>query len=115
MNNNNFKGTIILFNDTSDLHTKLLRFIEEKESGNHLTFIPFYSKIGQVLIQKLNLTKIELSSIVLLEDGQYYTQSTAVLKIARYLKGGWSSAKFFLILPKKIRDSLLKLVLYCTA
>jgi len=112
MKGNNLEGTIILFNTTSNLHNKLLQFIEKKESENHLTFVPFDSKIGKVLIQKLNLTKTELSFIILLENGQYYTQSTAILKLTKYLEGRWSSARFFLILPKTIRDNLLKLMLY---
>ena len=104
MKKNNLKGSIILFDATSKSHKKLLQFIEKREKENTLTFVPFHSEIGQVVIQKLNLTKKQLSSIVLLENGQRYTQSTAILKLTRYLKGGWSLATIFLILPKIIRD-----------
>lgn len=83
-----------------------MRFIEKKESGNHLSFIPFHSEIGQTLILKLKLTETQLSSVVLLENGQYYTQSTAMLNLTRYLRGSWSIAKIFLIIPKLIRDTI---------
>jgi len=106
---NNFEGTIILFDTTSNLHKKILRFIEKKERGNHLSFIPFNTEIGQALIKKLKLTETQLSSVVLLENGQYYTQSTALLKLTRYLGRGWSVAKIFLILPKLIRDTIFTL------
>jgi len=106
MKGNNLEGTIILFNTTSNLHNKLLQFIEKKESENHLTFVPFDFKNGKVLNQKLNLTKTELSFIILLENGQYYTQSTAILKLTRYLRGGWFIVTIFLILPKVVRDNI---------
>lgn len=106
MKNNNFEGTIVLFDSSSNLHKKLLQFIEKRERENYLSFVPFHTEIGQVLIRKLNLTKTELSSIILLENGQYYTKSTAMLKLAEYLRGGRSVAVIFLIIPKIIRDKV---------
>ncbi len=106
MTKNNLKGSIILFDSTSNLHKKLLHFIEKREGRIPLSFIPFNSKMGKVIVQKLSLTKPNLSSVILLEDGKYYTQSTAILKLTRYLRGGWFIVTIFLILPKVVRDNI---------
>ena len=104
MKNTTLSGSIILFDTSSSLHREYICFIEKREVENNLNFFAFQSEIGQALIKKLNLSKEQLSFIILLENGQYFTQSTAFLKLTRYLKSGWSLAAIFLFVPKTIRD-----------
>lgn len=108
MKNATLSGSIILFDTSSSLHKEYICFIEKREMENTLNFFAFQSEIGQALIKKLNFSKAQLSFIILLENGQYYTQSTAFLKLTRYLKGGWSLARIFLFVPKVIRDSVFQ-------
>lgn len=41
-----------------------------------------------------------------IEEGKVFTQSTAALKVCRYLKGLWFLCYGFIIIPKFIRDGI---------
>ena len=49
-------------------------------------------------------------TIVLVEDGQLYTHSTAALKIARHLRWPWSWSVVFIIVPRFVRDAVYRWV-----
>ena len=40
----------------------------------------------------------------MIENGKFYEKSTAVLRIAKYLNGGYKGLYVFIIVPKFIRD-----------
>ena len=46
----------------------------------------------------------QTDSIILIENGKAYTKSSAALKIARHLSGGYPLLYGFMIIPKFIRD-----------
>ncbi|MNC72147.1 hypothetical protein D3C75_1231620 [compost metagenome] len=52
----------------------------------------------------------QLSTVVLLENGVCYTESAAVLRIARRLRFPWPAAYLFIIIPRPLRDALYRLV-----
>jgi predicted DCC family thiol-disulfide oxidoreductase YuxK len=47
-----------------------------------------------------------LDSMVLSENGKIYTQSSAALRITKYLKGLWPIMTIFLIVPPFIRNAI---------
>lgn len=49
-------------------------------------------------------------SILLLRDDKIYSQSSAVLRIAQKLDGGWKLLSVFLIIPKFISDFVYRFV-----
>jgi predicted DCC family thiol-disulfide oxidoreductase YuxK len=51
-----------------------------------------------------------LDSMILVEDGTYYTKSTAALKICKNLKGLWKVFSVLLVIPKPIRDFFYNIV-----
>jgi predicted DCC family thiol-disulfide oxidoreductase YuxK len=48
--------------------------------------------------------------VVLVENGSYYTESAAVLRIARRLRFPWPLAYVFILVPKPLRNALYRLV-----
>ncbi|MCB0351679.1 MAG: DUF393 domain-containing protein, partial [Bdellovibrionales bacterium] len=66
---------------------------------------------GEFAKLRLSSTHHEhLDSIVLLESGQIYTKSTAVLKILAKLGAPWSWTRVFIIVPRPIRDAAYSLI-----
>lgn len=55
--------------------------------------------------------KVEgLDSVVLIENGKAFTKSTAALRIAKQLTGGWPLFYACIVIPAFIRDGIYDLV-----
>jgi len=55
-------------------------------------------------------TSSDLSSVLLIEDGQLYKKSTAVLKICKQLSGLYPVLHTYIIIPQALRDLLYDLI-----
>jgi predicted DCC family thiol-disulfide oxidoreductase YuxK len=62
------------------------------------------SEKGKAIVARHNLDPENLQTVILLENGRIYTRSTAALRIARKLKGGWKLFYAFIVVPALIRD-----------
>ncbi len=98
------KTAIILFDGVCNFCNDSVNFIIERDSKNHFKFAPLQSEIAAELMVKHRIDKEETDSIVLVQNDQAFTHSTAALKIARNLDGAWSALYGFVIVPKFIRD-----------
>ena len=45
-----------------------------------------------------------LNSVVLIEDGRAWQESSAALRIAGHLPGAWKLLRIFVIIPRPLRD-----------
>jgi predicted DCC family thiol-disulfide oxidoreductase YuxK len=46
-----------------------------------------------------------LSSVLLIEDGQVWQESSAALRIARHMPGAWKLLRIFAAVPRPLRDA----------
>ena len=95
---------IILFDGICNLCNKSVQFVIEHDSKNQFRFASLQSDFGQDFLKKNKLEAIQFDSIVFIEDDQFYTKSSAALKIAKYLDGITSWLTIFMIVPKPLRD-----------
>lgn len=51
-----------------------------------------------------------LDTLVFIENGEAYLYSDAGLRIAKHLKLPWSLFRYFLAIPKSMRDPLYKFI-----
>ncbi len=93
-------SAIVLFDGVCTLCNGAVTFIIDHDPDAYFTFAPLQSEAGAAL---LGPGQRELGSIVLLEDGQHFTHSTAALRIAHRLRGVWPLYAFILML-KPLRD-----------
>ena len=106
-----YTQSIILFDGVCNLCNGFVQFILTREKTDRLIFTSLQSDKGMALLKEYHLPLEETpSSIVFIEEGKAYTQSTAILKIARHLKGIWCLAPYLLIIPKPIRDLVYELI-----
>ncbi len=97
---------IILFDGICNFCDASVQFIMKRDNGA-FTFASLQSDIGQELVIRHNLQGID--SLVLIEEDQAYTKSTAALRIAKRLKGLWSLLYIGIIIPKLLRDPLYEM------
>jgi predicted DCC family thiol-disulfide oxidoreductase YuxK len=102
---------IILFDGVCNLCNNAINFIIEHDKKDVFRFASLQSELGQKLVLERGIDPDILDTIILIEPGiVYYEKSTAALKIAKDLSGGYSFLQYFLFLPKFIRDGVYNLV-----
>lgn len=103
--------TIVLFDGVCNLCNTSVQFIINRDPGARFQFASLQSAMGQQLLREHQIDPGD-ESIVLVENGRAYTHSTAALRIARWLSGGWSLFYGFVLVPTFIRDAAYRVVVH---
>jgi predicted DCC family thiol-disulfide oxidoreductase YuxK len=99
---------IVLFDGVCNLCNGVVQFVIARDSHAKFKFASQQSQAGLELMRTHHLP--EMTSVVLIRDGQALLKSDAVLEIARLLPAPWSWAVLFRILPRALRDLVYDLV-----
>lgn len=99
--------SVILFDGVCNLCNGAVTFIIDRDPEGHFAFAPLQSEVALELLGK---QAESLESIVLVENGVRYTESTAALRIARNLRGPWPLLYSFIVVPRALRDRVYRLV-----
>ncbi len=97
---------IILFDGICNFCNNSVIFILKRNIKTPIYFAALQSEVGQRLLTEYELPVKEMESIVFIEQGKAYMQSTAALRICRCLRGLWPLCYGFIIVPKFIRDDI---------
>ncbi|HTK83038.1 MAG TPA: DCC1-like thiol-disulfide oxidoreductase family protein [Bacteroidota bacterium] len=96
--------SIILFDGVCNLCNGFVQFVIVRDPEKFFRFASLQSTAAQELLKKGSMTIPDnLSTVVLLEGESVYTQSDAVLRILKHLKG-WKYSYVLAIVPKIWRD-----------
>ncbi len=101
-------SAIILFDGVCNFCNGSVNFIIEHDKANYFRFAPLQSESAQELLDKFGIDKTDTDSVILIENEQAFTHSTAALKVAQKLDGFWSWFYAFIIVPKPLRDFFYK-------
>lgn len=101
---------IILFDGVCNFCNSAVNFVLKRNRKANILFAPMQSEAGQKLLQQYHLPVDDMSSFIFIDEGRPYKQSTAALKVCRYLRGLWPLCFGFIIVPEFIRDGLYNLV-----
>jgi predicted DCC family thiol-disulfide oxidoreductase YuxK len=99
---------ILLFDGVCNLCNSSVDFILRFEKNTQINF----STIQTIESEKLlsNFSNIPITdSVLFIENGQLFQESTAALKIAKYLKYFWILS-YLIYLPEWIRDPVYRLL-----
>ncbi len=102
-------NAIILFDGVCNFCNRTVNFIAKHDPEMYFKFGALQSVEGQALLKQYGIFQTDLETMILIEDGQVYTHSTAVLKISEHLSGRWSILYDFIVVPQFIRDPVYKL------
>lgn len=100
---------ILFFDGNCGLCNRSVKFVLRKEKKNELLFSALQSGFAKKTLRSFEL-KDQLDSMVLLENGKIYTESSAALRITKYLKGLWPLMMAFLIVPPFIRNAVYRYI-----
>lgn len=79
-------------------------FMARNEQGTRLRFAHLQSESGRRLLLQYGLPLDTLDSIVLVDGGQLYLKSDAVLRLTQSLNRPWRYMAAFRYAPRAIRD-----------
>ncbi len=97
--------SLLLFDGYCHLCSNTVRFILRFDRRKKFLFSPLSSSVGIYWREKLSIPE-GLDSIIVIDNGSYYSKSDASLKIAKKLGGIFHVAQVFYGLPKKYRDQV---------
>ncbi len=98
-------GPILFFDGVCNLCNGSVHFLLKRDREHVFRFASLQSEAAHQLLSE-HAPGVELpDSMILLQEGSLYTESTAVLRTARVLGGTWSWLYFlFIWIPSPLRD-----------
>lgn len=100
---------VVLFDGVCNLCSASVQFIIRRDPGSFFKFASLQSEPGEQLKKEYGIDH-NVQSMVLIEDGHSYTESTAALRIARHLHGPWKLLYIFIIVPKPLRNLVYRYI-----
>ena len=100
---------MILFDGVCNLCNGAVQFVIERDPAARFGFAALQSPVAARLTASSRIGD-RLDSIVLVEDGRVWTQSTAALRIARRLRFPWPATYAMIVVPPPLRDWIYNLV-----
>lgn len=101
---------IVLFDGVCNLCNGSVQFILKRDPRGRFRFASLQSEAGRRLMTEHGLDPDALSSVVVIEDGRAWQESSAALRIARHLPGGWKLLRIFAVIPRPLRDAVYRLI-----
>ena len=101
---------IILFDGYCNLCDHSVQFVIRNDPQKQFKFAALQSEIGQQLLKKGGLLGLGNNTFILIESDQYYTHSTAALRVLRLLGGYWPYLYSLRIIPPFLRDAVYRFV-----
>jgi len=110
----------VLFDGTCTFCNGAVHFIIDRERNGELQFAPVQSEPARALLERAagpERARVLVEgatgsgspdTVVLVENGELYTHSTAALRIARRLRAPWSLVTLFVVVPRFIRDAVYR-------
>lgn len=97
---------ILLFDGVCNLCNGFVQFVIRRDPKGKFRFAALQSEIGQTLLRQANMPTEELSTVILYENGKFYTHSSVPLLVVKRFGGAWPLLYGLVIVPKFIRDGI---------
>ena len=104
------ESAIVLFDGVCNLCSGFVQFVVPRDPEGKYRFASLQSEVGRELLAEHDLPTDELESIVLIEDGESYVKSAAVIRIASDLGGRYRLLSPFRYVPAALRDRVYDFV-----
>ena len=97
---------ILFFDGVCNLCSGFVQFVIERDPESKFRFASLQSGTGQKVLRDNKLSETNLSTVILLKDGKYFTHSDVALEMSRDMGGLWTFFYVFKIIPKTLRDKI---------
>ena len=95
---------VILFDGVCNLCNGFVQFVIKHDRRGRFKFTALQSEAGQQILNQVHFSDKSLSTVILVQNGKVYVQSTAALKILARLDGLWPLTYVAIILPAFLRN-----------
>ena len=104
------EAPVILFDGICNFCNYWVNFAIKRDKKKKLLFTPLQGETAKQLLPQYHINTTALSSVILIDKGKAYTQSSAAFRMCKYLDGGWKMAYGLMIIPKFIRDFFYNII-----
>ncbi|HMU46750.1 MAG TPA: thiol-disulfide oxidoreductase DCC family protein [Chitinophagaceae bacterium] len=104
------KKPLVLFDGVCNFCNYWVNFAIKRDKKGKLMFSPLQGKTAKEKLTHFNFNQKTLSSVILVDKGKIFTQSSAAIRICRYLDGGWKLLYGLIVIPKFIRDFFYNII-----
>jgi len=104
------EAPVILFDGVCNFCNYWVNFAIKRDKQKQLRFTPLQGETAKQLLPRYQINPSSLSSVVFIDNGKVYTQSSAALRICKHLDGGWKLFFALIIIPKFIRDFFYNII-----
>lgn len=101
-------GGIILFDGICNFCNSSVQFIIKRDRAAFFKFASIQSEVGQALLEQYKVPA-NINSVIYIEQGKVYVESTAALNITRHLDGLWPVFYVLIAIPPCIRNTAYQL------
>jgi len=101
---------VLLFDGVCNLCNGVVQFIIPRDPDGEIRFAPLQSAAAKALLSGHGLPPSDLDSVVLVEDGEVYRKSAAVIRVAELLGWPYRAAAVGRAVPESVRDALYDIV-----
>jgi predicted DCC family thiol-disulfide oxidoreductase YuxK len=101
---------VLLFDGVCNLCNASVQFVIEHDKNKIFRFAAQQSDIGKSMMQRFNIPQNNLETLILIENDQFFIESDAALRTARYLDAPYSYIYWLRFVPKHLRDGVYRLV-----
>ncbi|HPG12752.1 MAG TPA: thiol-disulfide oxidoreductase DCC family protein [Chitinophagaceae bacterium] len=106
----NKETPLVIFDGVCNFCNYWVNFAVKRDRKKRLLFSPFQGKTASKILLDYNINPTTITSVILIDNGKAYSQSSAAIRICKYLDGGWKLFYILLIIPKFIRDFLYNII-----
>lgn len=99
---------LVLFDGVCNFCNFWIQFALKHDKKGKLKFGSLQGSTAQQLLPQYNIDPAVLTSVIFIEDGIAYRESTAALKVCKHLDGGWKLLYVFIVIPAFLRDGIYK-------
>lgn len=99
---------IVLFDGVCNLCNGSVQFLIKHDKNANLKYASLQSEIGKELCNEFGVDAVILNSIIFISEGKAYNESSAVLRITKFLDFPYNVLRIFVIVPKFIRNPIYR-------
>ena len=98
------RGDLIIFDGVCNLCEASVNFIIRHDAAGVFRFVPSQSELGAALQQQYDINTAGLDTVVLIRDGEVFTESDARVRIAAAFDGPWRLLGLARWVPRPVRN-----------
>jgi len=98
------RGDLVIFDGVCNLCEASVNFIIRHDRDGVFRFVPSQSELGAALQRQYDINTAALDTVVLIRDGERFTESDAAVRIAAALDGPWRLLGLAWWVPRPVRD-----------